>query len=318
MLRLRTFVTLTTLLAAGGGFIVRHAEAQVLVPGTGRAIASVGDDFEDEKWEYTFNNPKSTQENNKSDNDPVGQSKNGRWYEGIKRGQPDIVRRVPTPAGGLEGSKGALMLRSVFTGIPGHPSNRMQQDDLIADVNYKLGDAISVARSPSVVTRVYLPPFAQWEQRKGPTFAFRAATEAYTTKRSSGGLFAKGPSRALETYWLGFFIDFRPDPKGDHAKDVAILRVRADESGEDVPVLTMDRSGWWTLGMSFTPDGQVQYFARPDIKNLTAENRVATYRPYGLRTETFKTFFFNVCSGDDGRTWSTEWIVDDPTVYVGK
>ena len=80
----------------------------------------------------------------------------------------------------------------------------------------------------------------------------------------------------------------------------------------------MNRTGWWTLGMSFTPDGQVHYFARPDIKDLTAENRVASQYCYGLRTETLKTFFYCVCSGDDGRTWSTEWIVDDPKVYVAR
>jgi hypothetical protein len=295
-----------------------HLHAQVLVPGTGRPVAGVGDDFEDEKWEYVFNNPKSTQENNKQDNDPVGQSKNGRWYEGIKRGQPDVVRRVPTPEGGLAGSKGSLLLRTVYSGIPGRPSYHMQQDDLIADVNYKLGGAISVERSPSVVTRVYLPPFEKWEQRTGCTFAFRAATEAYTMKRSGSGLFASAPKRTLETYWIGFFVDFRPDPNGDHSKDVAILRIRGDESGQDVPVLTMNTTGWWTLGMSFTPDGRVHYFARPDVKNLKPENRIASQTCYGLRMQSFKTFFFNVCSADDGKTWSTAWIVDDPTVYVAR
>ena len=298
---------------------VQPAAAQVLVPGTGRALKEVGDNFEDEKWEYVPNNPKSTQENNKVDNLPIGESKNARWYEGGKRGHPDLVRRVPTPAGGLEGSTGALLMRSVFSGVKGRPSYHMQQDDLIADVNYKLGGSLPVSRGPSVVTRVYLPPFKDWEKRTGPTFAFRASTEAYTTKRSSGGFFSRGgSSRALETYWLGLFIDFKPDPNGDHSKDVAIMRIRADQSGQDVPVLTINRTGWWTLGMSFTPDGQVHYFARPDIKNLTAENRIASEYPYGLKTETFKTFFFCVCSGDDGRTWSTEWIVDDPTVYVAR
>jgi len=307
-----------TFLIFAGVCAALSAPAQVILPGSGRPVQGLGDDFEDEKWEYVFNNPKSTEDNNKISNGPIGESKNGRWYEGGKRGHPDIVRRVPTPGGGLEGSQGALLLRSVFSGIPGHPSFRMQQDDLIADVNYKLGDSIPVSRGPSVVTRVYLPPFKEWERRAGSTFAFRAATESYTTKRNtSGGLFARSSSgKSLETFWLGFFIDFRPDPQGDRSKDVAILRIRADESGQDVPVLTMNTTGWWTLGMSFSPDGRVHYFARPDIKDLRAENRVASEYCYGLRTETFKTFFFCVCSGDDGRTWSTEWIVDDPTVFL--
>ena len=31
-----------------------------------------------------------------------------------------------------------------------------------------------------------------------------------------------------------------------------------------------------------------------------------------------KTTLFNVLSGDDGKTWSTPWIVDDPSVYVAR
>jgi len=31
----------------------------------------------------------------------------------------------------------------------------------------------------------------------------------------------------------------------------------------------------------------------------------------------FNTIFFNVCSVDDGKTWSTPWIIDDPKVYSG-
>ncbi len=40
--------------------------------------------------------------------------------EGMKRGQPDLIKRVPTPPGGLPGSQGSLLLRSLSTGIPGH------------------------------------------------------------------------------------------------------------------------------------------------------------------------------------------------------
>jgi hypothetical protein len=28
------------------------------------------------------------------------------------------------------------------------------------------------------------------------------------------------------------------------------------------------------------------------------------------------TFFFNIVNNDDGRTWSTKWIIDDPELYV--
>ena len=35
----------------------------------------------------------------------------------------------------------------------------------------------------------------------------------------------------------------------------------------------------------------------------------------GHTAEMLNTFFFNIVSPDDGRSWSTEWIVDDPTLY---
>ena len=114
-----------------------------LVPGTGQKIEHVGDNFEDPQWHYISNWPKSTEENNDRHNYPSGKSANGRWYEGMKRGQPDFIRRVPTPSGGLPGSEGSLMMRSLQTGIPGVPSYRTQQDDFIADTMYRLGRPIS-------------------------------------------------------------------------------------------------------------------------------------------------------------------------------
>ena len=236
------------------------ARGQVLVPGTGQRVAGVGDDFEDPHWEYIQNLPKSTADLDGQQHQPTGESKNGRWYEGIKRGHPDVVRRVPTPAGGLPGSRGSMLLRSLYTGIPGRPSYRMQQDDLIADVNYKLGGAIPVSRGPSVVTRVYFALSSNGKNSPVPPSLLHA-TEAYTMKRS-GGRFSRA-SRQLETYWLGMFVDFQSKADGRHDKDSAVIRIRANESGEDFPALTINETGWWTLGMSFSPDGQVHYFADP-------------------------------------------------------
>ena len=68
----------------------------------------VSDDFEDPNWAYIPQDPKSTEDIDENQRGPMGRSTNGRWYEGIKRGHPDIVRRVPTPAGGLPGSTGSI------------------------------------------------------------------------------------------------------------------------------------------------------------------------------------------------------------------
>jgi hypothetical protein len=287
-----------------------------LVPGAGQLLKQVGDDFEDPEWKYIFNNPKSTQDNDHSQRLPAGKSVNGRWYEGAKRGHPDIVKRIETPPGGLEGSEGALLLRSVRTGIPGFPSYRMQQDDFIANVNYRVGGGIPVSRGPSVVVRVFFPPIDTWEERSGPTFAFRTAVTTHINKPVGGG-FYRGSSYESETYYPGFFVELDSKKYNGRDYDSAHFRIRASRGGDfKGPQIT--QTGWWTLGMSFTPDGRVHYFARPGIEDLTAEDHVTSQYPYGYRCEHFSTFFFNVCSIDDGRTWSTAWIIDDPAVYIAR
>ena len=299
-------------------FGIGSLSAAPLVPGTGTKLEEVGDDFEDEAWEYTYNNPKSTRENDDSDRLPGGVSNNSRWYEGMKRGQPDVVKRVATPAGGLPGSRGALLLQSLYTGIPGRASHHMQQDDFIADVNYRLGGTIPASRAPSVVTRVFLPPVATWEKRSGPHFGFRLAVETTVTKpQQRYGLRFTGSRTESETYWPGMFIEFESKKDG-REHDYAYLRVRGDSSGGDFKGPQITTTGWWTMGMSVTPDGMVHYYAKPGIENLTAKDHITSQYPYSFRCERFKTFFFDVCNGDDGKTWSTAWIVDDPTVYVAR
>jgi len=306
-----------TLAAATLTLLASAVLAQGLVPGTGRKVAQVGDDFEDVEWGYIPNNPKSTRENDDYDRLPAGISKNGRWYEGPKRGQPDVVKRVLTPDGGLAGSEGALLLRSCYTGIPGRPSYQMQQDDFCADVQYILGGPIPFSRGPSVVVRVYMPPFEHWEKRSGPTFAFRSSVEppphqhSYSRRR-------RHEQQEPDTYWPGMLIDFHSKADGRTKEDTAYFRIRASEAGGDYRGPQIKQTGWWTLGLSFTPNGQVHYYAKPGIENLTAKDRIASHYPYGEQGIYLNTFFFNVCSGDDGRTWSTPWIIDDPTVYIAR
>lgn len=294
-------------------FSPRWSVAQV-VPGTGVKIEQVGDDFEDEDWEFIYNLPKSTKNINEFDGGAGGVSKNERWYEGLKRGQPDHIKRVPTPPGGLPGSKGSLLLMSLNTGIPGRPSYRLQQDDFICDVNYRLGGSIPVWQNPSFIVRVYMPPVAKWERRSGPTFAIRAAVDTTVQKSSGVGFFARNTTET-ETYWPGLFIEFEPKQAGVRDADYAYFRIRANEYGGDYKGPQITQTGWWTIGMSFTSDGRVHYYLHQGLEKLTAKDHIASHYPYGYRAQRFNTFFFNVCNGDDGRTWSTPWIVDDCEVY---
>lgn len=286
----------------------------VVIPGTGVQLTQVGDDFEDESWGFIPNGPKSSEDIDEQQRQPLGKSTNGRWYEGAKRGYPDVMKRVATPEGGIPGSEGALLLKSLKTGIPGKITNEMHQDDFICNVQYRVGGPIPVSKSPSATTRVYLPPIDEWENRNGPHFAFRAAVKT-TIMEPSKFIFAPAHEKD-EIYWPGLFI-LRETKKVDgKIVNNLFFRVRSDRNGGDFRGPDIETTGWWTLGLSFTPDGVVHYFARPGVEDLTREDYIASALPYGYRCETFRTFFYNTVNKDDGKSWSTGFIIDDPKVFV--
>ena len=297
----------TALISTGAG----PAAGQFVVPGTGYKIEEIGDDFEDPEWTFEHNLPKGSRNLDRDEREPAGQSKNNRWYEGPKRGHPDHVSRVATPAGGLPGSKGAMQLKSKVTGIPGRPSYKMQQDDLMADFE-ELPYALQFSQSPSVVLRVFMPPFEQWEKRSGPTFALRASVEP---KHSRNHRKRYRKHKEIPTYWPGMIVDFSSKADG-YEKDSAALRLRADEGGGDFEGPPLPQTGWWTLGMSFTPNGQVHYFAKPGLGKLTAKDHISSQFCYGDRGEELTSIFFCICAKDDGKTWSTNWVVDDVEFFA--
>ena len=332
LLNLQTRVGTLGLVIACSLVSLPSATAQV-VPGTGARVENLGDDFEDPNWSYTLNLPKSSRNIDKDVRQPLGFSSNNRWFESAKRGTPDLVQRVDTPAGGLSGSTGAMLLRSRDTGVPGRPSHESQQDDFLLR-----GANISVNNSPSVVVRVYLPPFEEWEPYTDVSFGMRAGVRGPMTKteaewekfdlelgreperrRNRRGFFkgrlSNRPITRTEAYYPGFFIQFNSKNDPRFQEDSAVFVVRADTNGHDFLGPQIKQTGWWTLGMSFTPDGRVHYYARPGVEDLTPADHIASHLPYGTKCESFYTFFFNVCSQDNGRSWSTPWIIDDCWVY---
>ena len=115
------------------------------------------------------------------------------------------------------------------------------------------------------------------------------------------------------------FISFQP--KNEKAKIMepsATILVRAGRRGLEVQGPKITELGWLTLGLSFSPDGMVHYFASPGVEDLTMDDHITSQFPYGYRTEFVKTFFYNVCAMDDGKSWSTPWVIDDPRVYFVK
>ena len=300
---------------------VQDASAQH-VPGTGTRLSQVGDDFEDENWAWVPNGPKASKEQDEQIRQPLGYSTNRRWFESPKRGQPDILKRVPTPAGGIPGSKGALLIQTTRSGVPGHLSYEMMQDDLVLASTSRIG-MLSAARTPQAVTRVYLPPFDQWENRTGTHFGYRIDCKTTIVDEEAEDrrprflrrFRRKKEVKKTEPYWPGFFIQFYSETDAKVKKDMAKLIIRGNSNGNEVRGRAMT-PGWWTLGMSVTPDGQVHFYASEGVDKLTPADYLYSSFPYGYQAENFATQFFNICNRDDGRTISTPFIIDDPAIYV--
>ncbi len=292
--------------------------SQAFVPGTGEQFIEVGDDFEYPDWAYNYKLPKVHNHDDTAlaENLPLGMSQNGRWHEGKKRGQPDLVQRVETPPGGINGSTGALALRTLASG-GSYPSRTQQQEDLIANFQGTVG-RIPVSRSPSVVTRVWLPPIDQWEVRSGCHFAFRIGLETNPAPQS-GRYRQISTSSEDNSFWPGIFLnrEVKVDAaSGAIQSDQLSFWMKATSNSYRIDGPKIGTMGWWSLGMSISPDGEVHYYAKPGVEDLTADDHLASAYPFGKRAVQLRSFFFNVCNGDDGKTWSTEFIIDDPSLFL--
>lgn len=303
------------------GFFVLSAAvpaAGQVVPGSGRQLTQVGDDFEDANWQWVPSGEKASKEQDEQIRSPLGYSTNRRWFESPKRGMPDTIQRVATPAGGIPGSQGALLLRTVYSGVPGRISYQMMQDDLVVASASRIG-MLPVSRTPQTVVRVYLPPFEQWENRTGTHFGYRIdlKTTKVEEKKKRRFFLTRKKKETIEPYWPGFFFEFHSETDPKYQQDDARLLIRGNHLGREVASRRLT-PGWWTLGMSVTPDGRVHFYASPGVDNLTAADYLYSSFPYGYKAEQFATQFFNVVNMDNGRTPSTTFIIDDPTTYVGR
>ena len=311
------------LLAVTSLAVTSSAKAQyggggVPVPGTGSLVST--DDFEDEKFKFIENGPKSSKEQDERVRQPLGRSNNGKWNESGKRGRPDQVVRIATPDGGIAGSTGALLIRTRDSGIPGYPANEMGQDDLLMKPR-----PMSVGQQPNFTVRVFIPNWDEWEQRHGVSFGIRAGMQGPYDKMddvTKRRFFRKVTVREMvhnerEPYYPGFFIQYNPGTDPRFSRSHAVILARADNNGQDKVVGKIEQPGWWTFGMSVTGDARCHYFASAGTDDLTAADHLYSSLPYGIPGRYFNTIFFNVCSADNGRTWSTPWVIDDPKVYMG-
>lgn len=279
---------------------------RLIVPGMGPRVSKTGDDFEDDSFVYYPQHPKSSWNIDEEVRVPGGISSNNLWAEGAKRGTPDVVKRIATPSGGIPGSKGAMLIQTLYSGVPGRVSNEDNvQDDLLHNVQGQIGREIPFSWCPNVHCRVFIPPESQWERRNGATFAFRTGCNGYT------------PDRDYDEFWPGIFFFMQREKTAD-GKVKATIRadVRADDYGRDLPMLIFQPGTWCTLGISMTPDGRSHFFGKAGIEDLTADDHLGSYMCYNWRGVVFTTFFYNVMNFDNGRSWSTPWVVDNAFLHV--
>lgn len=60
----------------------------------------------------------------------------------------------------------------------------------------------------------------------------------------------------------------------------------------------------------------IHYYASPGIDELSADDYLTSQYPYARQAERFETMFFNYCNRNDGQTWSTPFVIDDPRLYI--
>jgi hypothetical protein len=164
--------------------------------------------------------------------------------------------------------------------------------------------------------RVYLPPVEQWEQRSGPQFGYRASLSTITKSTKKIGIFSTGTTTEVEPYWPGMWIHFRARATKSAQAGTAYIAVRGDRLGRDFAAREITEFGWWTLGMSFSPDGMVHYYASPGVEDLTQADYITSQYPYSFTARDFRTYFFDVCNLNNGRNWSTPFVIDDPKLYI--
>ena len=134
----------------------------------------------------------------------------------------------------------------------------------------------------------------------------------------TAGLFSISRESEVEPYWPGIWIHSQREGQRGAKADGAYLAVRSNRMGHDFRVrdISTDEFGWWTFGMSFSPDGMVHYYASPGVDELSEADYISSQFPYGYQARQFRTYFFDVCNRNDGRTWSTPWVIDDPKLYL--
>lgn len=215
------------------------------------------------------------------------------WNAGL-RGMPEALTVM----------NGLLSIRSIDNGDDDYPS----AEDMISTYADQLLRPLDASEGPSVVTWVWLPPFAEW-----PTGANAAGFREWLGFR----VIAYDAELPTSTgfYYPGIYIST------DDAGPCLIVRV-GDGYAPDITIGRIATPGWWTLGLSWNEDGRTQYYAAPGRVSLTSDDLLhvtpESQEPVANRSmdELVGNFWALRMTYPPTGQLSTNWTVDHLRVYV--
>ncbi|MEQ1862256.1 MAG: hypothetical protein ABMA13_20250 [Chthoniobacteraceae bacterium] len=229
------------------------------VPGLGVVVDAISDEFE-APWSF---------------NSQTNLSANGLWY-GSFRGAPEVIQLVTPPDGATAESASALRLRSIDVSDDGNPG----MEDLVSDFydSTVLGRFLDFAEQPSFVTFAWFPPVADWPLAQN-VFGFRLA--AWDDTLVSGG-------NPHGEYYPSIWAYRDSDGLG-------YLNARVgDGVVYDVIIAQITSTGWFTLGLSWNAQGQIEYYAAPGRRALGADDLLYTDTVSARRLDTVPYHFFSL------------------------
>ncbi len=227
-------------------FMASAQETTYYLPGTGTSVKAVN-----------FENPSLLTQ---TFNYGAGWAGTGFGLTGTQRGAPEIVSVIENPEVVPFSGNQVLAFRSqardaawydanpsaVGTGVYGS-QDKEDQDDF-----FMTGESWNALDTPSVMMHVFLPD---------PSSGGRVVTSLRMTVKfdRNGTMTDSWPG-----IWLyGSYINLR----GPGRNDIRI-ETNAANDGKDT---------WWTLGLSITPNGDIQYYATPSYETeLTPEHFIGS------------------------------------------
>ena len=197
-----------------------------------------------------------------------------------------------------------MLMQTLWSGVPNRPMASRKRSKMISLRRRRLEnrpDSPSpVRRAEIVCAGLTLPPFDKWEKRTGNSFGYRACI--HTTKKDTN-FWGRHQTKG-DIFWPGMFICFYSHADSGAKEDSAQFIIRADQQGQDVAGPRIPKGDcWYTLGMSFGANGQVNYYAKEGVENLTAKDHIASYFAYSDKCEQLESFFFDLVNQDDGKSW---------------